>query len=138
MISRERAYALRQMIVKASASLADDDALEAIELFAVWQIGVKYSVDERVRFNEKLYRVEQAHTSRPIGRRTPLLLCGRRWRLPVLSPCGNAPKAHMTHTASVPRCATRTRTALCTPASATTTSIPRTSIRLGGKRRSDL
>ena len=63
MISRAKAYQLRQMIVKASASLADDDALEAIELFPVWQIGVKYSVDERVRYNEKLYRVVQGHTS---------------------------------------------------------------------------
>lgn len=62
-MTREHAYKLRNLLHKASASLADDDALEAIELFPVWQIGVKYSVDERVRFNEKLYRVEQAHTS---------------------------------------------------------------------------
>lgn len=63
MISRERAYALRQMIVKASASLADDDALEAIELFPVWQPDTDYAVDVRVRYGDHLYRCVQAHHS---------------------------------------------------------------------------
>lgn len=63
MISRERAYALRQMIVKASASLDDTDALDAIELFAPWAVGVAYSVDVRVRYADHLYRCVQAHTS---------------------------------------------------------------------------
>lgn len=63
MISRERAYQLRQMIVKASASLADDDALEAIELFPVWQSDTDYAVDVRVRYADHLYRCVQAHTS---------------------------------------------------------------------------
>ena len=63
MISRERAYQLRQMIVKASASLADDDALEAIELFAPWQTDTDYAVEVRVRYADKLYRCVQAHTS---------------------------------------------------------------------------
>lgn len=63
MISRERAYQLRQMIVKASASLADDDALEAIELFAPWQPDTDYAVDVRVRYGDKLYRCVQAHHS---------------------------------------------------------------------------
>lgn len=36
MISRERARQLRQMIVKASESLSDADALEAKELFDLW------------------------------------------------------------------------------------------------------
>lgn len=63
MISRERAYQLRQMIVKASASLADDDALEAIELFAPWAADTDYAADVRVRYGEKLYRCVQAHHS---------------------------------------------------------------------------
>lgn len=62
-MTREHAYKIREMLHKASASLDDTDALEAIELFAPWAVGVNYSVDERVRFNEKLYRVVQAHTS---------------------------------------------------------------------------
>lgn len=63
MISRARAYQLRQMIVKASASLDDEDALEAIELFPVWQSDTDYAVDVRVRYGEKLYRCVQEHTS---------------------------------------------------------------------------
>jgi hypothetical protein len=63
MISRERAYQLRQMIVKASASLDDTDALEAIELFAPWQSDTDFAKDIRVRYNDKLYRCEQAHHS---------------------------------------------------------------------------
>lgn len=63
MISRERAYALRNMIVKASASLDDTDALGAIELFAVWQSDTDYAVDVRVRYADHLYRCVQAHHS---------------------------------------------------------------------------
>lgn len=62
-MTREHAYKLRQMLHKASASLADDDALEAIELFPVWQSDTDYAVDVRVRYGEKLYRCVQAHTS---------------------------------------------------------------------------
>lgn len=63
MISRERAYALREMIEKAAISLPDEDALEAVELFPVWAANVEYAVDQRVRYGDKLYRVVQAHTS---------------------------------------------------------------------------
>ena len=63
MISRERAYALRQMIEKAAVSLADEDALTAVELFPAWAANVEYAVDQRVRYGDKLYRVVQAHTS---------------------------------------------------------------------------
>ena len=63
MISRERAYQLRQMIVKASASLDDTDALEAIELFPNWAADTDYAVDVRVRYGDKLYRCVQAHHS---------------------------------------------------------------------------
>ena len=68
MISREKARLLRQMIVKAAASLADADALTAVELFAPWAVGVEYAEDTadrrvRIRYGGKLYRVRQAHTS---------------------------------------------------------------------------
>lgn len=59
----ERARALRPMIVKAAKSLDDTDALEAIELFERWQIGMDLVVDQRVSYDEKLYRVVQAHTA---------------------------------------------------------------------------
>lgn len=63
MISRTRAYALRAMIEKASISLSDEDALQAIELYPAWAEGVAYAVDDRIRYNGVLYRVVQAHTS---------------------------------------------------------------------------
>jgi len=62
-VTRERAYQLRAMIVKASASLPDEDALEAVELFPAWQTDHDYTVGGRVRYGDKLYRVVQAHTS---------------------------------------------------------------------------
>ena len=63
MITIEHARKLRAMIEKASASLTDNDALQAIEMFPVWEVGVEYSVDSRIRYGEKLYKVLQAHTS---------------------------------------------------------------------------
>lgn len=62
-MTREHAYKLRQMLHKASASLADDDALEAIELFAPWRPVTAYAADQRLRYGGKLYRVVQDHTS---------------------------------------------------------------------------
>ena len=59
----ERARALRPYIEKASVSLADEDALQAVELFPQWVIGRAYAVDERLQYNGVLYRVVQAHTS---------------------------------------------------------------------------
>lgn len=63
MISRARAHQLRAMIEKASASLPDEDALEAVELFPAWMTDTAYTAGIRVRYGDKLYRCEQAHTS---------------------------------------------------------------------------
>ena len=62
-MTREHAYKLREMLHKASTSLPDEDALEAVELFPAWAAGVAYAVDQRIRYADKLYRVVQAHTS---------------------------------------------------------------------------
>lgn len=60
----EHAYKLRQLIVKASASLSDTDALNGIELFEKWDgNGVAYSEGKRLRYNDILYKVKQEHTS---------------------------------------------------------------------------
>lgn len=63
MISRAKAHALRALIVKASASLTDEDALDGIELFPLWAADIEYAADVRVRYADKLYRCVQAHTS---------------------------------------------------------------------------
>lgn len=63
MLSAAKIRKLRAMIEKAAASLADDDALEAVELFPAWAVGKAYAADDRIRSGEKLYRCVQAHTS---------------------------------------------------------------------------
>ena len=60
-MKREHAYKLREMLHKASASLPDEDALEAVELFPLWAVGIEYAADARVRYEDKLYRC--VHTS---------------------------------------------------------------------------
>ena len=62
-MKREHAYKLRELLHKASASLSDTDALDGIELFPPWAADAAYEAGVRVRFLEKLYRCEQAHTS---------------------------------------------------------------------------
>ena len=59
----ERARALRPYIEKATISLPDEDALQAVALFPQWVTGHAYVVDERLQYNSVLYRVVQAHTS---------------------------------------------------------------------------
>ena len=62
-MKRSHALMLRAMIEKASASLPDGDALEAVELFPAWQTETSYAVGIRIRYGEKLYKCVQAHTS---------------------------------------------------------------------------
>lgn len=63
MISKAYARKLRAMIEKASISLTDEDALQAVELYPAWVADTAYTVDERIRYNSTLYRCVQAHTS---------------------------------------------------------------------------
>ena len=62
-MTREKALALRALLVKASASLSDEDALNGMELFAPWTLDTWYTRGTRLRYGGKLYRVEQDHTS---------------------------------------------------------------------------
>ena len=60
---QDKARRLRPYIEKAAVSLPDDDALEAVELFPAWAADTAYDLGIRVRYGDKLYRCEQAHTS---------------------------------------------------------------------------
>jgi hypothetical protein len=60
---QDKARRLRPYIEKAAVSLPDDDALEALELFPAWEADTAYDLGIRVRYGDKLYRCEQAHTS---------------------------------------------------------------------------
>lgn len=62
-MTREHARKLRELIVRASISLTDEDALEGVELFPKWQTATAYAVGDRIRYEDKLYKCVQAHTS---------------------------------------------------------------------------
>lgn len=59
----QEALKYRQMIVKGSASLSDEDALEVPMIFDPWTVGHTYAVGDRVFYEDALYRCEQAHTA---------------------------------------------------------------------------
>lgn len=63
MTPQEKARSLRPFIVKASASLSDEDALEAVELYDEWAPDVDYEQGARFRYFGKLFRARQAHKS---------------------------------------------------------------------------
>jgi len=65
MITRQHAIKLRQLIVKASASLSDTDALEAVELFPRWSDSAEYVTGDRVSYEGILYKCLLDHTSQP-------------------------------------------------------------------------
>ena len=62
-MKREHAMKLRQMIERAAVSLPDEDALEAVELFPAYQTDHAYKTGDRFRYDGKLFRVLQDHTS---------------------------------------------------------------------------
>lgn len=57
------ARAVRAAMDLAGAQLNDVVALDAMAIYPTWEIGKAYSVGDRVRHGEFLYRVVQAHTS---------------------------------------------------------------------------
>lgn len=59
----EEATALRAILNEKAATFTDEEALNNMIYFALWQEGVAYKVDDRIRYNEKLYKCVQAHTS---------------------------------------------------------------------------
>lgn len=60
---KEHARKLREIILKATVSLSDEDALEAVEMFPHWAVEKSYALNDRVQYNNVLYKCVQAHTS---------------------------------------------------------------------------
>ena len=58
----ELAQKLRPIIEKASQSLDDETALEAVTLFPKWSETGEYGINDRVQYNGALYRCITAHT----------------------------------------------------------------------------
>lgn len=63
MISKARAKQLRALIETAAENLSDETALDGIELFPSWQAGRAYKENDRIRYENTLYKVIQAHTA---------------------------------------------------------------------------
>jgi len=59
----ELARKLRPYIEKAALFLDDVDALEAIQLFPQWEPNISYEIDNKVRYENVLYRCLQSHNS---------------------------------------------------------------------------
>lgn len=53
----------RNIIEQAAISLPDEDAIAAPEIFPHWKPGVLVEVNQRMFFEDKLYRVVQSHTT---------------------------------------------------------------------------
>lgn len=100
MTPQEKARALRPIIEKAAASLSDADALDGVELFPTWQVNTTYTTAERDRYNGKLYRCVQAHTSQTDWEpdRTPALWTevAKPGEIPVWKQPTGAQDAYMT------------------------------------------
>lgn len=62
-MTRQEAEKFVQSIVKLRASAADELAIEAVAVYPAWQTGKTYTVGERIRYSDVLYKVLQAHTS---------------------------------------------------------------------------
>lgn len=48
---------------KARTTVDDQTALSGIDLYPTWEIGLTVAIGDRYRYNEKLYKVIQAHTT---------------------------------------------------------------------------
>lgn len=58
-----QAKAIREAMGKVTATLTDEQALEVKELYPLWAVDIACTVDFVVRYNGKLYRCLQSHTS---------------------------------------------------------------------------
>lgn len=57
------ARTLRTQFIKLREMATDEMSLQVPNLYPVWKEGVSYEVDERVLYNEILYKVLQSHNS---------------------------------------------------------------------------
>lgn len=62
-MNRTKFNAFIASIKAARKKMPDEDSLDIMNFFPEWGIGVQYDIDDKVKYNGKLYRVVQAHTS---------------------------------------------------------------------------
>lgn len=59
----EKARYYRNKIEQLAETLTDEEGLEFVSLFKNWKTATEYVVNDRVKFNDILYKCVQAHTS---------------------------------------------------------------------------
>lgn len=59
----KEANKIRKSITGIVENLSDEDALSVTILFEPWKTGINYKIDDRIKFNDNLYKCIQAHTS---------------------------------------------------------------------------
>ena len=62
-MKRREAEKYRKHLNKLIETLDDETALEVTDLFEPWQSGKAYAADDRVKYEDQLYRCVQAHTA---------------------------------------------------------------------------
>lgn len=62
----EQLNALINAILKIRESASDENALVSKELYPSWEPDTEYEADNRLYYNDKLYKVRQAHISQAI------------------------------------------------------------------------
>ena len=60
---KELAIKFRKFIEQMATNATDEEALNNIEAFPLFKVGVQYKKDDRVRYENTLYKVLQDHTS---------------------------------------------------------------------------
>lgn len=59
----DRARVLREKIEVLAEAMTDEEGLDFVDLFSKWMTEHEYKINDRVRYNDILYRCVQAHTS---------------------------------------------------------------------------
>lgn len=59
----EQARKFRRFIEQMAVNATDEEALDNIVAFPKWEVGKSYEKDERIRYEDVLYKVLQNHTS---------------------------------------------------------------------------
>lgn len=62
-MKREKAYAIIDAIKSLRETLTDEEALNYVVLYSDWKVGKDLSVGDRIEYENKLYKVVQAHTT---------------------------------------------------------------------------
>ena len=63
MITRELARKFRKFIEQMAVNATDEEALDNILAYPKWEVDHIYFIDERIRYNDVLYKVLQQHKS---------------------------------------------------------------------------